>query len=103
MRFSKPACARSENGKLFGSAQTRSTCGSGGGTSLASVTAGATSRTGGGACGAGRAPNATRPRNAHETAATSALNTVCLEPEDIDRAPWRRVLLDVLHRADDAQ
>src|SRR5436189_5857288 len=66
--FSNPSPGRFENGRLFGSAQTRS---------------GASAR----------------PVEDASSAHTASSAPRGLKTEDIHRASWRRVLLDVLHRA----
>src|SRR6187549_2873255 len=75
--FSNPSARSFEYGRLFGSAQTRS-------------------------AGPEAVPRSrATPHTASVTAATVTANT-SLETEDIQHAPGTGVLLDVLHRPDDA-
>src|SRR5581483_1230890 len=84
--FSKPRCLSSLNGMLFGSAQTRRAALKGCATTAAETVVAAQTLV----------AQAFRP--AHTITTTNALET-----KHIHRASWGRVLLDLFHRADDAE
>src|SRR6476620_10901445 len=80
IRFSNPSPRAFENGMLFGSAQTVS-----GGRLAAS---------------APQRPTASPTIVSRRIRPSPARRS---QPEDIDRASWRRVFLDLLHRAHNAE